>query len=133
MPKKLTHYKDTRTGRYVTKSMWARARKRGSERYKRTYERYTMPTAPRKPRTPIVPGVGGLAIPTVGRAVIRYEYKNKRGRVTQFEVEYQDGKPKSIRIGPRTYKQRGSIHMLTRLIDAASPIGRGRKGKLRRR
>lgn len=135
MPKKLTHYKDTRTGRYVSKAKWQRARKRGDARYKRTYERYVKPTGPRAPRVPKgdVLGVGGVLIPEVGRAVIRYEYKNKRGRVTQFEVEYVNGQPRTIRLGPRTYKQKASIHNLTRLINAATAVGRGRARSLRRK
>ena len=133
MAKKLTHYKDTQTGQYVTKRTWQRGRAHGSERYKRTYERYTKPTEPRKKRTPTVPGIGGIDIPTVGRVVIRYEYKNKRGQVTQFEVEYVNGKTKSTRIGPRTYRQRASLIQLERLVNAARIVGRGHKGTLRRR
>lgn len=46
--KKLTHYKDTLTGQYVTQSTWRRSKAHGGSRYKRTYEKYVKPSKKRE-------------------------------------------------------------------------------------
>jgi hypothetical protein len=108
LTKKLTHYKDTVTGRYVEKKKWQRSRAHGSTRYKRTYERYVKPK-----QRKITP-----APPPQGEVIERLKYQSKN-KLLDIETVSKNGKITSIRIGRRTYRQRASILRLTPLIEGA--------------
>lgn len=118
MAKKLTHYRDTETGLYVTKAKWQRAKRRGSKRYVRSKEKYTKPTKKRgggtlpKPIPPI-PGVPGPHV------VERLKYQGQDRRKFDLEIISENGKTKSVRVNGKIYTSRYDFHKLRDLVEAA--------------
>jgi len=114
--KKLTHYRDRKTGLYVTKAKWARAKARGSKRYVRSKEKYVKPTKRRgtlpKPVPPIPPG-------GAGRVVERLKYQGQDRKRFDLEIVSDGGKVKSVRVNGRKYTGRADFRKLADLIEVA--------------
>jgi len=114
------HYKDKRTGRYVTKRRWQNAKKRGDVNIVRVQERYTKPKRGIKlppPTPPIPPAPGPLAIER-----LRYQSATKN-RHYDVEIISKNGAVQSVRVGRRVYTQRADFHVLRHLVDAARTEG----------
>jgi hypothetical protein len=122
--KKLTHYKDTLTGRYVTRATWARSKAHGGTRYKRSYEKYTKPTAPRLPRPKPL-----TFIP--GEHTERLKYLNKKGKKINIEIVRVNGVLKSVSVTKikghkKTYTNKKDLAQFAALIRAARNQGKKR-------
>lgn len=118
MAKRIRHYKDTRTGRYVSQKTWQRSKARGGTRYKRVNEKYTKPTKPRGGGT-LPPPVGPIP---PGPSVERLKYQGAKRR---YDVEIISEGPKlvSVRVGRRVYTGREDFSRLAPLVEAARVEG----------
>jgi len=114
------HYKDKRTGRYVTKRRWRNAKKRGDNQIVRVQERYTKPQRRRK-LPPPVPPIGGIPGPL---AIERLRYQSAtKNRQYDLEIISKNGAIASVRVGRKVYTQRADFHILRHLVDAARTEG----------